>query len=395
MRFKVTNSFPLALSSWDKNELDAINNVIDSGMYSMGKYVEQFEKDFAKYLNVPYCVMCNSGSSANLLGIASLFYKKENKLKAGDEVIVPAVSWATTYFPLYQYGLKLKFVDIDKDTLNFDLDKLSTAITDETKVILAVNLLGNPNDFNKIKSLIGNNNIYLFEDNCESLGATFENQMTGTFGDIGTFSTFFSHHISTMEGGIVAVYDEELYHILLSLRAHGWTRNLPDNNKVSGKKSDIHFEESWKFVLPGYNMRPVEMSGAIGIEQLKKLPSFIDERRKNATYFQEMMSNNKYFSIQKEIGSSSWFGFSLVLKEDCPLSRNEIVEHLENNNIDCRPIVAGNFVNNPVVDYMNYTVHGALDNADYITKNGFMVGNHHIDLKGGIDYLVTTLNGLF
>ena len=169
-----------------------------------------------------------------------------------------------------------KFVDIDLYTLNYDLSALEDAITDQTRAIMIVNLLGNPNNFEKIKELHRTRNILLLEDNCESMGAKFQNKYTGTFGIMGTFSSFFSHHISTMEGGIVVTDDEELYHIMLSMRSHGWTRNLPIENKVTGIKSDDAFEESFNFVLPGYNLRPLEMSGALGLEQIKKLPTLIE-----------------------------------------------------------------------------------------------------------------------
>ena len=216
--------FRLAISTWDDREHQAIQKVVDSGAFTMGKYVAEYEKRFADFFGSKYAVMVNSGSSANLLMIASLFYTKNTKLrlKRGDEVIVPAVSWATMYFPLQQYGLKVKFVDIDRDTLNMDLAKLEEAITDQTKVILTVNLLGNPNDFAAVQAMIGNAGIVLLEDNCESMGAVFNNRQAGTFGIMGTFSSFFSHHISTVEGGYIVTDDEELRHILLCLRAHGW-----------------------------------------------------------------------------------------------------------------------------------------------------------------------------
>ena len=263
--------YKLATSSWDNKELMAIQKVIDKDMFSMGEYVAQAERDFCSFTKSKYALMVSSGSAANLLAVASLFYTKNQMLKRGDEVIVPAVSWSTTYFPLQQFGLKLKFVDIDIHTLNFDLESLESAISEKTKMIMVVNLLGNPNDFDKITKMIKGKNIFLIEDNCESMGAEYKGKQAGTFGRIGTFSAFFSHHISTMEGGFVVTDNEEIYHILLSLRAHGWTRNLPKKNKVC-IKSDDWFEESFRFVLPGYNVRPLEMSGAIGIEQLKKLP---------------------------------------------------------------------------------------------------------------------------
>ena len=378
--------YQLATSTWNDKELKAIMKVILSDRYTMGEYVKQFEKEFAKFIGRKYAIMVSSGSAANLLGIASLFYTKKPYLKKGDEVIVPAVSWSTTYFPLQQYGLKLKFVDIDLNTLNYDLESLKEAITEKTKMIMVVNLLGNPNDFAKIKEIIKNKDIILFEDNCEAMGAEYNGRQTGIFGLIGTFSTFFSHHISTMEGGFVATDDEELYHIFLSMRAHGWTRDLPKYNTIC-KKSDDWFEESFKFILPGYNLRPVEMSGAIGLEQLKKLPRFIERRRKNAEIFYELFKDDERFIIQKEIGKSSWFGFSLVIKKDSGLTRKEVVKKLYENGVECRPIVTGNFTKNPVMKYLNYEIFGELKNADYIHQNGFFVGNNHINLKNKIGFL--------
>ena len=385
--------YKLASSTWDHKEIAAIQEVIDSDMYSMGNKVQEYESKFAQYLGSKYAVMTSSGSTANLLMIAALFFTKNiaHCLKRGDEVIVPAVSWSTTYFPLQQYGLKLKFVDIDKHTLNMDLDRLKDAVSEKTRVILAVNLLGNPNNFDEIDSVIAGRDITLLEDNCESLGALFNGKQAGTFGLMGTFSSFFSHHIATMEGGCVVTDDKEIYHILLCLRAHGWTRNLPSENLVTGLKSDDPFEESFKFVLPGYNGRPLEMSGAVGLEQLKKLPDFIKIRRENAAIFSDLFSTHPHFEIQNEIGESSWFGFSMVVKESSPYTRKEIVTLLRENRIECRPIVTGNFLkNSEVLQHFDYSVAGSVSNAEYIDKNGFFVGNSHEDLGSSIRYLKET-----
>lgn len=387
--------YELASSTWNHQEIDAIKRVIKSDKYSMGQEVLRYETDFANYFGTKHAVMTSSGSTANLIMIAAMFFSKdkERRLVRGDEVIVPAVSWSTTYFPLQQYGLKVKFVDIDRDTLNLDLEKLKDAITDRTKVIFAVNLLGNPNDFDAIQALIGARKISLLEDNCESLGAIFRGKQAGTFGLMGTFSSFFSHHIATMEGGCVVTDDEELYHILLTIRAHGWTRNLPKENLVSGTKSDDPFEESFKFILPGYNVRPLEMSGAIGIEQLKKLPSFIDQRIANAEFFIKLFANHPYIDIQKEVGESSWFGFALILKENSPITRRELVSVLAEREIECRPIVTGNFLKNvEVLEYFDYEVSGTMENAEYIDKNGFFVGNQQVDIIEKIQYLFDVIN---
>jgi CDP-6-deoxy-D-xylo-4-hexulose-3-dehydrase len=380
------SNYPLATNTWDNKELEAIQSVIDSDNYTMGNNVNKFENDFKKFINRKYCLMVSSGSAANLISIASFFYTKNPMLKKGDEVIVPAVSWSTTYFPLQQFGLKLKFVDIDINTLNYDLDMLKSAITDKTKMVVVVNLLGNPNDFEIINDIINNKNIFIFEDNCESLGAVYKGKQTGTFGVIGTFSTYFSHHISTMEGGFVTTDNKELYHILLSLRAHGWTRNLPKKNFVSNKSNDW-FEESFRFVLPGYNVRPLEMSGAIGIKQLEKTPLFLQKRRKNAELFVKLFNDHPNYLIQKNIDKSSWFGFSLIIKPKSKLKRKNIVKILHKNKVECRPIVTGNFVRNEVMKYFNYEVHKELKNANHLHDNGFFVGNSHKCLSKNINFL--------
>lgn len=379
--------YPLASSTWDNAELEAIQRVINSKTFTMGENVKKFEEHFVNFTGSKYCVMVNSGSSANLLAVASLFYHKTKNLKRGDEVIVPAVSWSTTYYPLYQYGLKLKFVDVDINTLNYDLRELAAAVTEDTKMILAVNLLGNPNDFKAINSIIGSRDIILMEDNCESMGAGFQNKQAGSFGLLGTYSTFFSHHISTIEGGMVVTDDEELYHILLALRAHGWTRDLPKENKVSGVKGECYFDELFKFVLPGYNVRPTEIAGALGIEQLKKLPDFIRIRRQNARVFKELFSDSPHFTIQQEVGKSSWFGFSFIIRDRAALNRDDVVDRLTSAGIECRPIVSGNFTKNKVIEWFDYEIFGSLKNAELVEKNGFFVGNHHFDIKKQLVFL--------
>ena len=380
--------YKLATSTWDEKEIGAIQSVIESDLYSMGPKVEKFEKDFADFFESKYAVMCSSGSTANLLMVAALFYSKNPYLQRGDEIIVPTVSWSTTYFPLQQYGLKLKFVDIDLNTLNYDLTELNKAVNDNTKAIMAVNLLGNPNDFNQIFKIIAGRNIIIIEDNCESMGSKYNGKHTGTFGLMGTFSSFFSHHIATMEGGVVVTDDEELYHILLCLRAHGWTRNLPKKNHVLNKSEDW-FEESFKFVLPGYNVRPLEMSGAIGIEQLKKLPDFINQRRRNADLFHQLFKGNNRFIIQQETGESSWFGFSLVI--DDKIKRAEIIQLLTQSKIECRPIVTGDFTQNPALKFFDYEIIGNLPNSKKIHTDGFFVGNSHLDLTDELHYLSSKL----
>jgi CDP-6-deoxy-D-xylo-4-hexulose-3-dehydrase len=369
--------FPLASSSWGAEEQAAMQAVIASGQFTMGARVAQFEREFAAHMGSRFAVMVNSGSSANLLMTAALFHTRNPKLKLqrGDEIIVPAVSWSTTYAPLHQYGLRQKFVDIDLHTLNYDLRALAAAITPKTRAIMAVNLLGNPNDFEAIQALIAGRDIVLIEDNCEAMGARLGGRMAGGFGVMGTHSSFFSHHISTMEGGLVVTDDEELQHVLLCLRAHGWTRNLPKDNLVCGTKSDDPFEESFRFVLPGYNLRPLELSGALGTEQLKRLPGLVAARRANAAALQAAMADHPSLMLQAETGDSSWFGFSLVIRPGVRRERKALIAALRDAGFECRPIVAGNFAKNPVVQLFDHEIHGELKNAQYVDTHGLFVGN--------------------
>lgn len=386
--------YPLATTTWDDSEYAAIREVMEEGMFSMGRRVRAFEEAFAKWTGSSYAVMVNSGSSANLLAIAALCFRKKNPLRAGDEVIVPAVSWATTYTPLTQYGLVIRFVDIDPLTLNIDLNQLEGAITEKTKLVVAVNLLGNPNDFSALTKVLAKRGIELFEDNCESMGALFQGKQAGTFGVMGSFSSFFSHHISTMEGGLVVTDDLELYQILLCLRAHGWTRQLPKDNLVCGQLDDDPFNEAFRFVLPGYNVRPLEMSGALGLQQLEKLPELIRGRRKNAETFVDLFRNHPQVRIQQETGESSWFGFALVLRDDARITRRDLATALREEGIECRPIVAGNFLRNPVIQYMPHTVYGDLPAANWIHDNGLFVGNHHYDITAELSHLKKVVDRL-
>ena len=392
METKVEN-YSLASDSWDELEVNAINDVIKSNRYTMGSKVRQFENEFSKFFDVKYSLMLNSGSSANLLAIASLIIDEETDLNQGDEVIVPAVSWSTTFSPISQYGLKLRFVDIDLNTLNIDENLIENAITKKTKAIFAVNLLGNSCNFKKLKDLCDKYNLLLLEDNCESLGAKYDNKFTGTIGNVGTFSFFFSHHMQTMEGGMLVTNNKKTYELANSMRAHGWIRDLPDDNSLFKKTGD-NFEDSFKFITPGYSIRPLEMSGAIGSVQLKKINNFIDNRRENAKFFNELFKSNENIIIQRETGESSWFGFSIVLKNKFLGKRSEVLKKLSNANIETRPIVAGNFTKNPTIKYMDHTISGELKNAEYIDENGFFVGNDHRDLKSRILLLHDTINNI-
>ena len=385
--------YPLASTTWDSREIEAMQEVIASGNFTMGRHVREFEQAFADFFGSKYAVMSNSGSSANLLALAAMRYSSKHAFGDRNEVIVPAVSWSTTYYPVTQLGFKLKFVDINLGTLNGDLDLLRAAIDDKTAGILAVNLLGNPADLVQLRELADNHDIFFIEDNCESMGAKVSGKFAGTYGDIGTFSSFFSHHISTMEGGMCLTDDLELAQVMTSMRAHGWTRELPSENFVFNKTGDA-FDDLFRFILPGYNLRPLELSGAIGKEQLKKLPSLISGRRDNAEKFKAAFEGKEYLQIQCENDESSWFGFAMILKGSLAGRRAEVVIRLTELGIDSRPIVAGNFTKNPVMSHLVHVKLPSLPNADEVHANGLFVGNHHYDVSEGISVLKMALEDL-
>ena len=372
--------YELARSSWGPEEIEAIEEIVRKGFFTMGENVRTFEEQFARKFGAKYGVMVNSGSSANLVGIASLFFKKDRPLQRGDEAIVPAISWATTYHPLQQYGLKLRFLDVDLQTLNMDVSMLEKALTPKTRMVVAVSILGNPCALDVLRSFCDRHGLILFEDNCESMGATLNGKQCGAFGDIGTFSFFFSHHISTMEGGIAITNDKEVFHLMRSLRAHGWTRDIPADSPVFEKK-DQDFFEAYRFILPGYNLRPLELSGAIGLRQLEKLDRMVEIRRKNAALFQDLFKGDDRFILQKENGRSSWFAFTVILNPTRGLNRKKIMDALKTADIGYRVITGGNFLRHDAIKYFDYDVVGEVKNADIAHDWGFFVGNHPVDLS--------------
>ncbi len=381
----------LTRSTWGQEEIDAMHRVIATGMFTMGENVAQFERQFAAKYGMRYGIMSNSGSSANLLGVAALFYKKDRPLQAGDEVIVPAISWSTTFYPLMQYGLKLRFVDVELDTLNMDVSKLEAALTPRTRMIMAVSILGNPCALDVMRKFADRHGLYLFEDNCESMGAELKGKPCGTYGDINTFSTFYSHHISTMEGGMCLTDDEELAHLMIALRAHGWTRHLPADTKIYEKREDDFFE-AYRFIVPGYNFRPTELNGAIGIEQLKKIDRFVAIRRQNGALFQELFGRDERFLIQRENGKSSWFSFTMILNPKVKIDRKKVLATLAEQKIQFRIITGGNFLRHDVIKYCNHDTVGPIVNANIAHDRGFFIGNHPADLERELVHLRDVLN---
>ena len=391
---KITR-YSLSENTFDSKETNSIINLVKSGKkLSYGKNVKLLEKLFAKVSRRKYCVMVNSGSSANLLGVASLIYDKKFNLFKGDEVIVTALSWSTTYTPLIQLGLKLVFVDIDKSTLNIDLDLLEKSITKKTKALFAVNILGMSCDYKIIKKICKRYKLLLMEDNCESLMSKNKNILSGTNGIFSTMSSFYSHHFCTIEGGFFLTDNFRLYCNALSLRSHGWTREQPTNSHLINKRYS-NFERLFKFILPGFNLRPTEINAKLGIVQLKKLNKFISNRKKNAKTVYKIFKNVKSAYLQKYNKQSSFFGFAFILNKKLENKRDMIVEYMKNNKIECRPIVSGNITTNPMIKYAKYRIPFKLQSTQYVDKNGFMIGNRsRIITKSEIKILLKFKNFL-
>jgi len=284
---------------------------------------------------------------------------------------VPSMSCSTTYAPLIQFGLKLVFVDIDIRDFNININLIEKAITKKTKAIFAVNILGLSCNYTALKKISKKNNLIIMEDNCESFMSSHKKKIAGSYGIFSSLSSYFSHHFSTIEGGYLLTDDFRLYCTGLSLRSHGWTREQPSNSYLMKKKYS-NFENKFKFHLPGYNLRPTEIAAVIGLEQLKKIKNFIINRKKNANYFYKVFNNGKNYFLQKYDKESSYFGFAIVLKKQ---KRAVIINKMEEIGIESRPIISGNFINNPVLKYSKYRIGSKIDAVKRIDTNGFMIGN--------------------
>ena len=365
--------------SFDSDEIIEAIDSLTSTNVTMGKKVKKFEDLFTKYLDSKYSSMVNSGSSANLVALSALTHPEfQKKVKKNTEVITPAVTWATTVFPIFNVGLKPKFVDINLDDFCIDVNSAENAVNNKTSMMLPVHLLGNVCDMKHVNEVASKKNLLVMEDCCEAHGAEFKNKKVGTIGDIGTFSFFLSHHITTIEGGMVTTKNKMLHELSKSLRAFGWIRDLESKNKIIKKYSKI--DPRFLFTRIGYNLRPTEIQGSFGIHQIKKLDKFIKKRENNAKYWSKKFSQYEdYFIIQKQNKNTKPVNFSypLTIRKDAPFSRESLVKFLEKNKIETRPIMAGNFIEQPVIKYIQHTKQGSLPNSKLVMKNSFFFGNHH------------------
>lgn len=370
-------------------EIFAALETMLSTFTTMGKKVRAFENQYASYTRSKHAVMSNSGSSANLLAVAALANPfTPNYLKPGDEVIVPALSWSTTIWPIIQHQLVPVLVDCNLNDLNIDLNKLEAAITPKTRAIKIVHVYGNPCNMDVIMALANKYNLFVIEDCCEAMGAQFNNQPVGSFGHIGNYSFFFSHHISTMEGGISVTNDFNLTETMRILRAHGWSREADEHQKYVNLHPDI--DPRFIFINIGYNLRPTEVNAAMGQIQLPKLDHFIDQRREAADFFTKHLAKyDQFFQCQQETpnGKHVWFGFPVILKDKTPFSVKDITTYIQKHGIETRPIIAGNMARHPAFKLYQHRLAGDLSNADNVMNKGFAFPCHHAVDQGAREYI--------
>ncbi len=367
--------YPLLEDAFSKKDIELGIKVLKSRQLTMSKLTKNFEKRFAKYLGCKYAVMVNSGSSANLL---SLFVSKFSyRLKTGDEIIIPSLCWSTSLWPIIQAGLKPVFVDVNINDFNASLEDIYSKINKKTKAIILVHVLGTSLKIDKLIKKIKKNKILLIEDTCESLGSKYRNKFLGTFGNFGTFSFYYSHQITSGEGGMVVTNNKKDYELLKIMRAHGWDRDLNKNKN-----------KTFNFVNMGFNLRPLEISAAIGNNQLKRLKYFSSIRKKNRDKIINSIKSHinwkdqYHFVIPDKNLKPSWFGLPLLLNINYLKYKKKIIKNLNDKGIETRPIISGNFLNQKASKIYNLKIKDQkFPNADYIDKAGFFIGLHTKQIK--------------
>jgi CDP-6-deoxy-D-xylo-4-hexulose-3-dehydrase len=399
---------PFAGRIYDEEE---IVNLVDSSLdfwLTAGRYAEEFEAEFARIMNQRYCMLVNSGSSANLIAVSTLTSDllKSKKLNPGDEVITVAAGFPTTVNPIIQNGLVPVFLDVDPSTYNIQCEGLENAVTSKTKAIVLAHTLGNPFDLKAITEICRKYDLFLVEDCCDAVGSIYDGKMVGTFGDIATTSFYPAHHITMGEGGSVLTSNPILKRIALSLR--DWGRDCycdPGCDNTCGRRFKAQYGDlpkgyDHKYVYShiGYNLKLTDMQAAIGVAQLKKLPKFIEIRKSNFNKLKKGLGKYEEFLILPEAtpnSSPSWFGFPFTVKDNNIFKRNDLANFLENHKILTRQLFAGNMIRQPAYNNINYRVVGNLNNTDNIMKNTVFIGVYPGIDQTRIDYIVEVFDSFF
>ena len=377
---KTHHYFPLKDSHLRNRDLIEGIKVILSKNMTMSKVTKKFEKVFSQKLKMSYSLMVNSGSSANLLALQCLINPhRKKRLKKGDEVLIPSVCWPTTLWPIIQSGLKPVFVDVERQTFNISLKDLEKKISKRTKVLMLVHVLGISTDMEKLMKILNKHKIILIEDTCESIGAKHNHKFLGTFGSFSTFSFYYSHQITSIEGGMICCKNKEDENIIKSLRCHGWSRDLSDKKKIERKHKNIN--SKFLFVNSGYNFRPTDIQAAIGLSQFRSLDNFnkiISLNRKKI--ISRLISDRRWVEQVSFIGNSnkikpSWFGLSMLFNKRYKYNKDLILNRLDKFGIENRPIIGGNFLKQPALKKYNLKQKSNnFPNANYIHDYGLFVG---------------------
>jgi len=372
--------YPLKVSTFDNQDLIEGINVIISKNMTMSKKTLMFENFFKKKMKFKNSLMVNSGSSANLLAFQCLInpYRKK-KLNYGDEVLIPVICWSTSLWPIIQSGLKPVFVDVDVDTLNISINDLKKKITKKTKALIVVHTLGNSANMKELLKVVKKNKLFLIEDTCESLGSKYKNKFLGSFGDFSTFSFYYSHQISSVEGGMICCKSKEDLNILQALRSHGWSKNTLNQKKY--EKENKKLNKNFLFVNSGFNLRPTDIQAAIGLSQFKKLNYFIKMRDLNRKTIIKSISDDKKWTNQVKFIQPnkdlkvSWFGIPMILNKRYENKKNIILNKLDSEGIENRPIISGNFTKQPALKKYNLNKkYLKYPNADIVHDLGVFIG---------------------
>ncbi|MBD2310982.1 lipopolysaccharide biosynthesis protein RfbH [Desertifilum sp. FACHB-1129] len=369
---------------------DDLIHLVDSSLdfwLTTGRYAEKFEREFAQYLGLRHALLCNSGSSANLLALSALTSPElgEKQLQPGDEVITVAAGFPTTVNPTIQNSLVPVFLDIELGTYNIDVEQVESAVSPKTKAIMIAHTLGNPFNLNTILEIAKRYNLWLIEDNCDALGSTYEGKLTGSFGDLATVSFYPAHHITMGEGGGILTNSPKLKVLVESFR--DWGRSCwcpPGVDNTCGKRFSWQLGElpegyDHKYIYShiGYNLKLTDMQAAVGVSQLQKLPGFIESRKHNWKLLYEGLKPLEEFLILPEATAGSdpsWFGFVISVRKEAPFTRNQLVRYLENRKIGTRLLFGGNLVRQPAYQSISYRVVGDLKNTDFVMNQTFWIG---------------------
>lgn len=372
--------FPIKDSTFRNKDLIEGIKVIFSKDVTMSKVTKKFEKTFSKKIKTPYSLMVNSGSSANLLAFQCLInpYRKK-RLKKGDEVLIPSICWSTSFWPIIQSGLKPVFVDVDRENYNIDLKDLKNKISNKTRALMLIHVLGVCTNMDELMKILNKNKIILIEDTCESIGAKYKNKFLGTFGDFSTFSFYFSHQISSIEGGMICCNNKQDEDIIKSLRSHGWTKDLSNQRKIERKFKEIN--KNFFFINSGFNFRPTDIQAAIGLSQFKSLDNFINIRKINRNKIIKKLTTDKRWDeqvsfVKKDYNvKPSWFGLSMLFNKKFKKSKKLILNRLDKLGIENRPIISGNFLKQPALRKYNIKQKSKdFPNANYVHEYGLHVG---------------------